>query len=328
MEKIILSIIVPIYNIENYIEKCVESILSQKCKDYELILVNDGSTDNSLTIINKYKINNNIKILTKENGGLSSARNYGIKHAEGKYLMFIDGDDFLYDDECLTKIVNSIKEEDSEVIQYKMVQYFTPKNKYIFLPDLIESKSNNKLKVLKELNYSSQISVSACDKVIKRKIIMENNLFFEDGLLSEDVLWSLKIYMHIKRIRLLNENIYVYRQQRQGSITTSKSNKNANDLYLIIKYWMNYEYKSEETKKLYYNIISYWYLILRVKFTKKNYSKEMNDYFKANDKNMIGYCENYKVKMAYKISRVFGFDFSILIMRIYLYLKNKGLLKI
>lgn len=323
-----ISIIVPIYNIEKYIERCIESILSQEYKNYELILVNDGSTDNSLNIINKYSKNDNVKILNKKNGGLSSARNYGIKYATGEYLMFIDGDDFLLNNQCLTNLGKKIKEEKSDVIQYKMVEYYGKKNKYIYKTNLISSKTNNKMIVLNNLNCIGQISISACDKIVKRKVIIDNDLFFENGLLSEDVLWSLKVYMKINTIELLNKDIYVYRQQRHGSISTSKSCKLAKDLFYIIKYWMNYEYNSEETKKLYYNIIAYWYLILRVKFNKKYYDKEMLNYFKKNDSNIILYCNNYKVKKAYKISRIFGFNFSIFIMKIYLYLKNKGIIKI
>lgn len=322
-----ISIIVPVYNVEKYIDRCITSILHQNYDDYELLIIDDGSTDSSGFLCDKYTKFSQVKIFHKKNGGLSDARNYGINKAKGKYLMFVDGDDFLYNITCLKRISEFIDKTKADVIQYKMVYFYDRKDKYVFQKPLKNIKGNFYDKLF-FMNKNGQISVSACDKIVKRKVIIDNGLFFENGLLSEDVLWSLKVYMKINTIELLNKDIYVYRQQRHGSISTSKSCKVAKDLFYIIKYWMNYEYNSEETKKLYYNIIAYWYLILRVKFNKKYYDKEMLNYFKKNDSNIILYCNNYKVKKAYKISRIFGFNFSIFIMKIYLYLKNKGIIKI
>lgn len=323
-----ISIIVPIYNISNYIEKCVDSILSQSENNYELILVNDGSTDDSLSKIEKYNSNDNVKILSKKNGGLSSARNYGIKHATGEYLMFIDGDDFLYDNSCLKKLIKEINNSKSDIIQYKMVQYYDKKKKFIFTKKFPDIRVKEKIDVLKSLNCASQISVSACDKLIKTSLLKDNNLYFEDGLLSEDVLWSLKLYMEVKTISLLDENIYTYRQQREGSISSTKSDKLAKDLFYIIKYWTEYEYKDDDIKNLYLNIIAYWYLILRVKFKKKNYTREMMAFFKEKDNSIIEYNDNSKVKTAYKLKKIVGFRITIITMKIYLLLKNKGIIKL
>ena len=324
----IITIIVPVYNIERYIEKCIKSIINQTFQDFELLLVNDGSTDNSMNVINKYRNYKNIKILNKENGGLSSARNYGIRNSTGDYIMFVDGDDFLYDKYSLEKINASIQKEKTDIIQYKMVQYFDKTNKYVYSNNLINDKKNAKLEIIENLNRKGQVSVSACEKIIKRSVIIDNDLYFADGMLSEDILWSLKLYIVADTITLLNENIYVYRQQRDGSISSSKSNKLCSDLFYIIKYWINYDYTSERVKQIYLNIIAYWYLILRVKFDKKNYTKEMIDFFKKNDKRIICYNNNYKVKKAYMLQKIFGLKFTILAMRFYLYMKNKGLIKI
>ncbi len=323
-----ISIIVPIYNISSYIEKCVDSILSQSENDYELILVNDGSTDDSLNKIEKYKTNANVKVLSKKNGGLSSARNYGIRHATGEYLMFIDGDDFLYHNDCLKNLIEEIDSSKSDIIQYKMVQYYEKKEKYVFTKSFPEIKVKEKYDVLKALNCAGQISVSACDKLIKTDILKNYNLYFEDGLLSEDVLWSLKLYMNVSTISMLDENIYVYRQQRQGSISSTKSDKLAKDLFYIVKYWIEYEYNDTDIKNLYLNIIAYWYLILRVKFRKKNYTKEMITFFKKKDNSILEYNDNSKVKIAYKLKKIVGFKITILTMKFYLFLKNKGIIKI
>lgn len=322
-----ISIIVPVYNIQNYIDKCIQSILSQNYTDYELILVDDGSTDNSGKICDKYLINEHVKVYHKKNGGLSDARNYGIEKSNGKYLMFIDGDDFLYNNECLEKLNDCIDKNNADVIQYKMVYYYDRNDKLIFQKNL-EKLDGSVIENLSLLNSNGQVSVSACDKIVKSEIIKDKNLYFEKGLLSEDLKWSYIVYLNINNIESLNENIYVYRQQRLNSISTIKGKKNVHDLYEIIKYWLNYEYENDTQKHLYYNMISYWYLILRVKYNNKYYSDDMRIYFKKMDKEILLYHNNCKVNKAYKLSKILGYRLTIYAMKTYIFLKNKGIVKL
>lgn len=323
-----LSIIVPIYNIENYIEECVNSIIRQDYHNYELLLIDDGSTDDSGIKCDEIgKNDNRIKVIHKTNGGLSDARNTGIDNSSGEYIMFIDGDDYLYDEKCLSKIVKCLEENNSDVIQYKMVYYYENKNKYVYNSDLIFLEKNKK-QYLEILNKNGQISVSACDKVIKRSIIKKNNIYFEKGLLSEDVKWSYHLYLVTKSITTLNENVYVYRQQRENSISTTRSEKNAHDLFKIITYWINYDYGDEKIKNQYMNLISYWYLIFRVNYKSSYYTEEMKKSIKKLDKTMIKYDQNYKVKKAHNLSKIIGLDLTMIVMKIYIYLKNKGIIKL
>jgi len=326
-----ISIIVPIYNIENYIKQCVESILEQNDSNFELLLIDDGSTDNSYKIIKEYESNNNVKIYKKENGGLSDARNFGILKSTGEYLMFIDGDDFLIDKNCIRKIRKEIDDFDYDVIQYKMVYYYGSKNKFIYnknLPKLVGKGCDEVIKTLYSLNEIGMISVSACDKIIKRDIIVNNNLFFKKGLLNEDVLWSYSIYKEIKSISITNYDIYGYRQQRIGSISTEKSKKLANDLLYVIDYWYNYNYESDIWKNLYFNMIAYWYLILRTKFSRNNFSIDDNNKIKNMGNILLKYNCNFKVNIASKLKKIIGLNNTIKIMKIYLVLKNKGVIKL
>jgi len=322
-----ISIIVPVYNIEDYIEECINSILSQSYKNFELLLIDDGSKDNSGKICDRYKDNSNVKVYHKINGGLSDARNYGIHKSSGEYLMFIDGDDFLYHNDCLKKIANFIEETNSDVIQYKMVYYYKNKNKYVFQNDLISLNGVGK-DYLEKLNSNGQVSVSACDKVIKSKLLKQNNIYFEKGILSEDVKWSYHLYLFTESIQTLNEDIYVYRQQRANSISTTRSMKNAHDLFNTIMYWKNYSFDDIEKKELYLNLIAYWYLILRVNYKKSYYTQDMIRTFKKLDKEMIKYDQNFKVKLAHKLSKLIGFNLSIIVMKLYIFLKNKGMIKL
>lgn len=321
------SIIVPVYNVEKYIEECIESIISQTYKDFELILVDDGSNDKSSDICDEYaKKNMNIKVIHKKNGGLSSARNAGINASSGRYLMFIDGDDKLRDINNLELLNKIAKKENVDILFYKMIYWYGEKYKYN--NKQYDNSFSDKVEIINSLNEKGLLSVSACDKVVKRDLVVDNDLYFQENLLSEDIHWSFKLYLYATSFYHTNLNIYMYRQQRKDSISTTKSEKSLGDLYYIIKFWMNYKYESEELKQVYFGIISYWYLIMRTNYPKKIYKRNMMQTFKKLDKEMLNYNKNYKVRLAYNISRIIGVEASFKIMRIYIKLKNKGLIRI
>lgn len=327
MKNVKISIIVPAYNVKKYIQECIDSIITQDYVNYELILVDDGSTDGTSEILDRYLIKENIKVYHINNSGPSRARNFGIDISSGDYIMFVDGDDKLYSSDCLSKLNVYINMYKSDIIQYKMVYLYN--NSYQKQKEIVNINDiNNKNECLKILNRNGNISCSPCDKIIKASFLKKKKIIFPNGMLCEDVKWSYELYMVVDSIKIINEDFYVYRQQRVGSTSFTRSQKSANDLFEIIKYFINYSYNSEEEKKLYYNMISYWYLILRVNYNKRFYSDEMILFFEKWDKKIIKYKDNYKVNMVYKFSRVIGFYLTMKIMKLYLILKNKGLLKI
>lgn len=326
-EKVEFSIIVPVYNIENYITECIESIITQTYQNFELILVDDESTDKSGEICDMYaKMYSKIKVIHKKNGGLSSARNSGIDNSNGEYLMFIDGDDKLYKKDNLESLNSIIIQKKADIIFYKMIYWYD--KKYKFNNKKYSNIYKDKIDIINNLNKIGLLSVSACDKIVKRDLIIKNALYFQDGLLSEDIHWSYKLYLLAQKFYHTNLNIYVYRQQRTGSISMVKSEKSLSDLYYIINYWLNYNYDSDKMKNTYYNLISYWYLIIRTNYSKKIYNSDMLKRFKKMDKYMLNYNNNYKVRLAYITSKFFGTNISLSIMRLYIFLKNKGLVKI
>ncbi|MCF0115573.1 MAG: glycosyltransferase family 2 protein, partial [Erysipelotrichaceae bacterium] len=124
-----VSVIVAIYNVEQYLEKCIKSILAQTYKDFEVILVHDGSPDNCLSICRKYEaLDERVVVLDKPNGGLSDARNAGMKIAKGKYVSFVDADDFL-EDTLLEKCIAKLEEDDSDMVMFDIYQYYLKENK-------------------------------------------------------------------------------------------------------------------------------------------------------------------------------------------------------
>lgn len=315
-----LSIIVPVYNIEHYIRECIESILSQTFNNYELIIVDDGSTDSSGRICDSYDHLKNVRVFHKDNGGLSSARNYGIKMSSGQYLMFIDGDDYLFEKTSLAKIVKKINSGKYDVVQYRIAQYYEKTKKYAYQSDIKEYNESIIFNKLRKMNIDGNFSISACDKIVRREILFNNNLFFDEGLLSEDIDWSLRLYQYINDMAILNSTIYVYRQQRKGSITSSKSKIRCDSLFSIIKNWYHYDYRDDTMKQLYLSFLAYQYLILlAISGNKKEY-REYRSILKNDD--------NYKVKMFNKMCKRIGFSASLLSIKVYLWLKNKGVVKL
>lgn len=324
------SIIIPVYNIERYIKNCVESVLKQSYKNFEIILVDDGSKDNSGLICNDLKkMSSKVKVIHQKNKGLSEARNTGIRNSSGDYLMFIDGDDYLYDLDSLKKLNNIVCKKKYDVVQYNMIHYFENNDKYVHLSQLPEIFSVNSIvDVLNSLNKSNQMSISACDKIIRSDIIKKNKIFFEPGIQSEDIDWSLKLYLKINSIYVFNCELYSYRQQRVGSITSKVTKKNMKDLYNIINYWYYYNYYDNNIRNMYFNYLSYQYLILVTKSKKNMFTKSEWNIIKNIGDEILELANSRKVNMFNKIRKFFGFSFSVIIMKFYLLLKNKGILKI
>ena len=239
-----LSIIVPIYNVENYLEECLNSLSKQSCKDIEFICINDGSIDNSLTILNKYSIKDErFKIINKTNGGLSSARNEGIKNATGEYLYFVDGDDYIDEFTCskLIDILNSYKVDTLFTGYFRkdwnnQIYKIYPKSdkniiekddiKDIFIPSIL-GISFDKLYGWfegKSLNSNNEFP-TVWRFVYSNKIIKENNIFFNERLITgEDIIFNLQYLHYSKRIKIVNECYYYY-IWRKGSLSNSYEKK-------------------------------------------------------------------------------------------------------
>lgn len=229
----IFSVIIPIYNVEKYLRECIDSVLSQNFEDYEIILVNDGSPDNCGKICDEYGDKySHIKVIHKENGGLSDARNFGMKAASGNYLIFLDSDDFWEGTNVLSDLFEIIKRDrNPDVILHG---YTNMNNRNEHLQDFsIVKESNNFVNdfdylVLKGIYYGS-----VWTKVLKRELVLKNNLFFEKGLLYEDVIYCFDLAFYIKTYSVYQSNFYQYRI-REGSITYRVSRNGMNDLIKII----------------------------------------------------------------------------------------------
>lgn len=225
-----VSIIIPTYNVETYIIDCLESITSQTFQGtLECIIVDDCGTDDSIALaesfIQHYQGNINFRILHREkNGGLSAARNSGLNEAKGEYVYFLDSDDYITPD-CIENLVNTAERyPQAEMIQAGMVDQ---NGNVIFdAKDWHNDTFIEKGRYLQEnLLLPSRWLVSSCNKLIKREFLTNNNIFFLEGVIHEDVDFIYKIVNCLNYYAVCMDNSYVYRIQRKGSIVNTTNNE-------------------------------------------------------------------------------------------------------
>lgn len=235
-----VSIIIPIYNVEEYLEQCIDSVLAQTHKDIEVILVDDGSPDNCGTICDNYSMKDSrIKVIHKKNGGLSSARNAGLDIATGRYIMFIDSDDFIEQD-MVEALLTLKAASNADIACCGAYRYSKGEQPYI----IKRTVSNNKIETygqsdaLKKLILRT-IDCSSCNKLYPKELIGSTR--FIDGRNNEDYPFLFELYQRCNTIAYCNKAYYYYRV-REGSITNIVINersfdviKNISDLEKIIE---------------------------------------------------------------------------------------------
>lgn len=209
-----VSVIVPAYNVENYIEKCLNSLVNQTLEEIEIIVVNDGSTDGTKQKIEKYLAQYPEKIiyLEKENGGLSDARNFGMPYAKGEYIGFVDSDDYV-ENNMFQEMYERAKEENSSMVECDFIWEYSKKQKV----DIGKIYSNKKEAML----YAR---VVAWNKIIKRKIIEKTKIQFPKGLRYEDVEFFYKILPQLDKISFVKKP-FVHYIQRENSIANTQNER-------------------------------------------------------------------------------------------------------
>ncbi len=209
MENIFLSIIIPAYNSEKYIAECLQSVIDQELDNnlYEIIVVNDGSTDDTVDIVNQFvKMHTNVHLYNKNNSGVSSTRNYGVTRSKGKYLWFIDSDDYI-EKNILKEIIDKLDSRKYDVMQIceKLVDANT----------ICENKSVN-LEFDDNKQIDGHLSVSY---IISKQFFLDHNLFFNENMdMHEDALWCLFILILAKESTVLLNKVYFYRQHRDSTM--------------------------------------------------------------------------------------------------------------
>lgn len=271
-----ISIIVPIYNVEKYICKCIESILCQTYKNIEIVLVDDGSPDKCGKICDEYqKKDNRIKVIHQKNGGLSAARNTGIKNSTGKFLMFVDSDDYIKND-MAEYLYNLLTKHQCDISICNYTYIFENKNQkdYIANKETYEDIYTKK-DALEELLRNNKIQNFTWNKLYKKELF--KSIKFPEGRLMEDVGTTYKLFMKSKKIICGSESKYFY-IQRNGSILHNKKSKFYIDYYELANKRFNdikNKYSTMETN--YISILNISFSLISVQ------NKNVQEYVKNNN---------------------------------------------
>lgn len=306
-----LSIIVPVYNVEKYLEKCIHSILDQTFKDFELILVDDGSVDKSGIICNRYaRRDNRIKVIHKKNGGQAAARNVGLNLVRGDYVGFVDSDDWIDPDMYKDLYESCIRDNaDISIIGLREVNEFE-----IILNEYIPN----------DMSFSEILKRAyPCNKIFKKELFVNNNLSFVEGRFYEDQELIPKLYVKCKKVTTVNKAAYNY-LKRNGSTTGSRDEKVLDNLWAytqIKEYLMDeglyaiYKPQFEKSvsyfKKFYMNILYDYPTIFFIKNMKRiisDFNKigglKVKDYLKFTLKHINFSCKKFGALCKNKLGRI------------------------
>ena len=234
-----VSVIVPVYNVEKYITKCLDSLVNQTLKDIEIIVVNDGTKDNSEEIINSYlKKYSNIKYFKKENGGQGSARNLGLKHATGEYVGYVDSDDYVELD-MFEKMYNKAIADNSDIVICNSYNVINDKK-------IVESR----VKYYDDYRDAFFGKMAVWDKIYKRNLLLDNNMEFRSKVWYEDLDFTLKILSKANKISFIDEPLYNYLIREGSTMNNLNLDKNM-DIILAFDEVLKF------IDKKYYDIIEF-----------------------------------------------------------------------
>lgn len=232
-----ISVIVPVYNVEKYLEECVDSIINQTYENLEIILVDDGSKDSSPVICDNYiEKDLRIKVVHKTNGGLSSARNTGLENATGDYIMFVDSDDILLPNSC-ELMLNEIESKKADYI-IGNYQNCDEDGQLWDKPVFDQEKYTNfKLNIKDYKNSFYIMNSSACNKIYRKSFLDKLNIRFVEKVPAEDAIFTTHCFIFAKNVYYINDVMYIYRQRAGDSISTNLTFnyfKGINKAYKII----------------------------------------------------------------------------------------------
>ncbi|MBQ3384037.1 MAG: glycosyltransferase [Erysipelotrichaceae bacterium] len=319
------SVIVPVYKVEKYLRRCVDSILSQKDADFEVILVDDGSPDNCGVICDEYAAKDDrVNVIHQENKGLSGARNSGINSSKGEYLVFVDSDDYWNSEMGLYELSKVIKENDDLDIVCFGVNIITEDGKLIKTrkPTIKTNDFNNKYETLETMIYGNEYISTSYVKAIKRKLIIDNSIYFIDRIYSEDIEWSARLMVLCQSIGISEIAFYDRMIRNEGAITSSIGRKNVLDILKQIENGVEFAKEHAEDEAfldLYYEYWAYQYAML-LGFCRRIRKDDDFPGIKNRMKKLswlLNYDHVSKVKLVKTIYKLSGIDITMFILEKY-----------
>ena len=231
--KPLLTVVIPVYNVERYLKRCIESVLAQEWKDYEILLVDDGSTDHSTQICDDYvKDYDFISVIHKENGGLSEARNTGISHAKGEYVYFPDSDDWIEPDTFIA-LAEALESQEFDIISFNRDFVKGEEDAIVSEPEVTQVFEGKDAFV--QMLKHRYITGFANDKIYRKSLFVDNNILFPSRKYYEDLGTNYKLFLSAKKVYATNQKYYHYLIDNPDSITQSWNEKKFRDMFGFYK---------------------------------------------------------------------------------------------
>lgn len=322
----LFSVIIPIFNVEKYLHECVDSVLSQTYVDYEIILVDDGSPDDCPRICDEYaKKDCRIKVVHQANAGLACARNSGIKVAKGEYIVCIDSDDYLIDNNILQKIADKVV-DGVDVVLYGYQKLFESKNALGNCDVPILKGRCSAVEMLQVVLRTDTYCGTAWTKAVKSSILYENGIEFRPGMISEDIDWYLHLLCYAKTFDSINEVAIIYRQ-RPGSISHASKLNSLTDNLWILETWP----KRFESLVADQNMVDSMLSVMALYFANdlilyagypSNVSRPYRDRLKAQSY-LLDYAVTSRALTIRMFYKVLGFKITVLLLKVLSKLKTR-----
>ncbi len=311
------SVVVPVYNVERYLNECIESILNQSFRDFELILVDDGAKDSSGEICDVYaEKDNRVKVIHKENGGQSTARNRGVQEAQGKYVIFLDSDDFIsspyFFEELKEKLIDG-----ADIALFRYCKYYNENKKDECGISFANLQFSSKAELFTELVKRDAFFCSCWSKCVSLRILKENDIRFDETLRCEDMDWYYQVLQKAATFVVIDKP-YIHYRQRENSVTSNVSEKSIADYCHTIEKWYTAFSQLEEglEKTALLSSLAKLYCNLLISYARN--SKRLKKYKKVvfQFKPLLKYDLNPRTKRVRQFSKLLGLNLTCTALRI------------
>jgi len=319
-----VSVIIPVYNVESYLEACIESILACSSSLLEIIIVDDGSTDKCPEICEEYNSKDRrIKVIHKANGGLSDARNVGLRASSGDYVLFVDSDDWI-NHHTLEILITGIKTGiyDVDMVFLEATKVY-PNGVREPMADGYKIESIDQKPKDEFMNHISSLPKfpgSSCTKMVRRQLILEHELYFQKGIYSEDIDWMIRVLVAAESFAYCPSEYYFYRQNRPGSITSVPNPKRLKDLLNIIKRYSSKDILDKPYQKYINAFMAYEFIVALLLYSQLS-KREQKLFAKSIETQswVLKYGRVWKVKLVRYCSLVFGLGVTSKLLKLFRY---------
>lgn len=318
----LFSVIVPMYQAEASLQRCLDSIAAQSCRDFEVLLIDDGSTDSTLAIAKDYAAKDSrFFVIHTAHQGTGAARNVGFTQARGDFVLYIDADDSWCRTDLLALLAQQIAKQSADVLMFQMVKVtedgsilarynkprFSRENTVLDLQD-----------IYLDLVRDGQTLASACNKCVRRTLLLHQRILFREDIIGEDIDWVLQVFSHVQTVCLLNLDAYAYTQHKSDS--RSSHPDAPNDLVAIVREWGAYATRGNiPHAKAVAGLVAFEYGICMGNYHKLSPQCKL---LLRENVHLLSYGLDRKTRLIGKFYRIFGFRLTSLTIRIYLRLRR------